>query len=125
MSEEEEKANGISVEDFKEKESLIGELVEREHAIQAKAEPASKEQFKDNQIDQGGASPKPLKSSLAELLIDFLREKAAADRQIRQPEFRVKQQEQESQQQMIKAMMIQLQQKNTSFLNVLEKLLNK
>ena len=47
---EEEKASGISVEDFKEKGSLIGELVEREDTIQAKAESASKEEFKDNQI---------------------------------------------------------------------------
>ena len=49
---EEEKASGISVEDLTEKESLIGELVERENAIQAraKAESGSKEQFKDNQI---------------------------------------------------------------------------
>ena len=71
---EEEKASGISVEDFKEKESLIGELVEREHSIQAKAEPASKEQ-PDCRRYQGGASPKRLKSSLAEPLVDFLREK--------------------------------------------------
>ena len=48
---EEEKASGISVEDLTEKESLIGELVERENAIQAraKAESASKQQFKDDE----------------------------------------------------------------------------
>jgi len=46
---EEEKASGISAEDLTEKESLIEELVEREDTIQAKAESASKQQFKDNE----------------------------------------------------------------------------
>ena len=45
---EEEKASGISIEGLMEKESLIKELVEREDAIQAKAESASKQQLKDN-----------------------------------------------------------------------------
>ena len=79
---EEEQANGISVEELKEKESLIEELVEREDTIQAKAESASKQQLKDNETaedirkkameslketkkrnsDEGGASPKRRKS---------------------------------------------------------------
>ncbi|CAH3149096.1 unnamed protein product, partial [Pocillopora meandrina] len=46
---EEEKANGISVEELMEKESLIEELVERDDVIQAKAESALKQQLKDNE----------------------------------------------------------------------------
>ena len=77
---EEEKASGISVEEFTEKESMtmIEELVEREDTIQAEAESASKQQIKDSETaedigkkameslkgtkkrnsDEGGASPK-------------------------------------------------------------------
>ena len=51
----------------------------------------------------------------------FLREKTAADREIKQQKLRAKQQEQESQQQMIKAMMIQQQQLNNPFLNVVKR----
>jgi len=100
---EEEKASGISVEESTDKESLIEELVEREDTIQAKAESASKQQLKDNETaedirkkateslketkkrnsDEGEASPKRCKSRRAEPLVDFLREKAAADREIR------------------------------------------
>ena len=97
-----------------EKESLIEELVEREDTIHAKAESASKQHLKDNETaedirkkameslketkkrnsDEGGASPKRRKSRPAEPLVDFLRKKAAADREIRQQELRAKQQEQ-------------------------------
>ena len=69
--------------------------------------------------------PKRRKSRRAEPLVDFLLEKAAADREIRQQELRVKQQEQESQQQMMKAMMLQQQQMNTALLSVVKKLLDK
>ena len=48
MSEEDE-ASWISVEESTEKESLIEELVEKEDTIQAKAESASKQKFKDNE----------------------------------------------------------------------------
>ena len=142
---EEQKASGISVEELTEKESLIEELVEIEDTIHAKAESASKQQLKDNETaedirnkameslketrkrnsDEGEASPKRRKSRGAEPLIDFLREKAAADREIRQDELRAKQQEQESQQQMMKAMMLQQEQMNTAFLSVVKKLLDK
>lgn len=141
---EEEKASRISVEELTEKESLIKELIEREDTIQAKAESASKQQLKDENAedirkkameslketkkrnsDEGGASPKRRKSRCAEPLVNFLRGKAAADREIRQQELRAKQQEQESQQQMMKAMILQQQQMNTAFLTVVEKLLNK
>ena len=111
---EEEKASGISVEELTEKESLIEELVGREDTIHAKAESASKQHLKDNETaedirkkameslketkkrnsDEGGASPKRRRSRRAEPLVDFLREKAAADREIRQQELRAKQQEQ-------------------------------
>ena len=56
-----------------------------------------------------------------EPLLDFLREKTAADREIKQKsKLRAKQQEQESQQQMMKAMMIQQQQLNNALLNVVK-----
>ena len=62
------------------------------------------------------------KSRHAKPLVNFLREKAAANREITQQELRAKQQEQECQQQMMKAMILQQQQMNTAFLNVVEKL---
>jgi len=61
---------------------------------------------KKRNSDDVGGSPKRRKSRLAEPLVDFLREKAAADREIRQQELRAKQHEQESQQQMMKAMIL-------------------
>ena len=92
----------------------ITELVGREDTIHAKAESVSKQHLKDNETagdirkkameslketkkrnsDEGGTSPKRRKSRRAEPLVDFLREKAAADREIRQQELRAKQQEQ-------------------------------
>ena len=142
---EEEKASGISVKELTKKESLIEEFVERDDTIQAKAESASKKELKDNETaedirkkameslketkkrnsDEGGASPKRRKSRRAEPLVEFLREKAAADLEIRQQELRAKQHEQESQQQMIKALMLQQQQMNTAFLSVVKKRLDK
>ena len=55
-----------------------------------------------------------LLQNVIEPLVDFLREKTAADRESKQQKskLRAKQQEQESQQQMMKAMMIQQQQLN-------------
>ena len=138
---EEEKASGISVKELTKKESLIEEFVEGDDTIQAKAESASKKQLKDNETaedirkkameslketkkrnsDEGGASPKRRKSRRAEPPVEFLREKAAADREIRQQELRAKQHEQESQQQMIKALILQQRQMNTAFLSVVKK----
>ena len=48
-----------------------------------------------------------VKSRRAEPPVDFLRGKAAADREIRQQKLREKQQEQESQKQMMKAVIFQ------------------
>ena len=61
-----------------------------------------------------------LLQNVIELLVDFLRKKTAADREIKQQKskLRAKQQEQECQQQMMKAMMIQQQQLNNAFLNI-------
>ena len=125
-----------------EKESLIEELVEKEDTITRKGwisiETATQGQRdcrryrsgkkrwralkRPRNADEGGASLKRCKSSRAEPLVDFLREKAEADREIKQQELRAKQQEQECQQQMMKAMILQQQQMNTAFLNVVEKL---
>ena len=56
--------------------------------------------------DEGGASPKHPKSRRAEPLVCCLREKAAADREIKQQELRAQKQEQEGQQQMTEAMIL-------------------
>lgn len=56
----------------------------------------SLKQAKKRNLDKGGASPKRRKSRRAEPPVNFLRGKAAADREIRQQELREKQQEQES-----------------------------
>ena len=85
----------------------------------------SLKETKKRNSDEGGASPKRRKSRRAEPLVEFLREKAAADLEIRQQELRAKQHEQESQQQMIKALMLQQQQMNTAFLSVVKKRLDK
>ena len=63
-----------------------------------------------------------LLQNVIEPLVDFLLEKTAADREIKQQKskLRAKQQEQESQQQMMKAMLIQQQQLNNAFLNVVK-----
>ena len=92
--------------------------------IKKKAMESLRETKKRNSYE-GGASLERRKSRRAEPLVDFLREKAAADREIRQQELRAKQQEQESQQQMMKATILQQQQMNTAFLTVVHKLLDK
>ena len=84
----------------------------------------SLKETKKRNSDEGRASPKRRKSRRAEPLVDLLREKAAADREIRQQELRARQQEQESQQQMMKAMILQQQQMNTALLTVVQKLLD-
>ena len=83
-----------------------------------------KRTLKKHNSDKHGAFPKRRKLRCAEPLVDFLREKAAAEREIRQQELRAKQQEQEGQQQMMKAMILQQQQKNIAFFNVVDKLLS-
>ena len=69
----------------------------------------SLKETKKRNSDEGKASPKCHKSRRAEPLVDFLREKAVADREIRQQELRAQQQEQESHQQMMKAMILKQQ----------------
>ena len=112
---------------------MIEELVEREDTkigietafkdnetaenIREKAMERLKE-TKKRDSDEGGASPKRHRTTGR-----LLREKTAADREIKQQKskLRAKQQEQlESQQQMMKAMMIQQQQLNIAFLNVVK-----
>ena len=112
-------------------------LVEREDIIQAKAESASKQQFKDNETAEDirkraierlketkKRNSKNVVSRDAQNHWSTVREKTAADCEIRQQELRAKQQEHKSQQQMMKAIILQQQQLNKDFLNVVEKLLN-
>ena len=72
----------------------------------------SLKETKTHHSDEGEASPKHRKLRRTEPLVDLLREKAAAGFEIRQQELHAKHQEQESQQQMMKAMILQQQQIN-------------
>ena len=58
--------------------------------------------------------------------MDFLRENANAERELRQQELDIlKRKEQEKQQETIQAMMLQQQQMNQAFISVVKKLLEK
>lgn len=62
----------------------------------------------------------------AQPLVDFLRENANAERELRQQELDIlKRKEQEKQQETIQAMMLQQQQMNQAFISVVKKLLEK
>ena len=61
----------------------------------------------------------------AQPLVDFLRENANAERELRQQELDIKRKEQEKQQETIQAMMLQQQQMNQAFISVFKKLLEK
>ena len=61
----------------------------------------------------------------AQPLVDFLRENANAERELRQRELDIKRKEQEKQQETIQAMMLQQQQMNQAFISVVKKLLEK
>ena len=122
---EEENASGIAVNDLTEKEALIEELVSREDtATASEAETASKQheketaenmrkkametlgetnkrksKSKDGSTDKRGKSGRCTKP-----LVDFLREKPEADREIRQQELEIRKQEQQSQQQVFQTL---------------------
>ena len=57
--------------------------------------------------------------------MDFFRENAKAERELRQQELDIKRKEQEKQQETIQAMMLQQQQMNQAFISVVKKLLEK
>ena len=144
---EEEKESGISVDDLTEKEVLIEELVSREDTATADADHAAKQQDKNKETaedirkkameslketkkrksgnDENDGSPKRRKSGqrCAQPLIDFLREKSGADREVRQQELDIKKKEQESQQQVMQALLQQQQQMNDVLLSVFQKML--
>ena len=61
----------------------------------------------------------------AQPLVDFLRENANAERELRQQELDIKRKEQEKQQETIQAMMLQQQQMNQAFIALVKKLLEK
>ena len=146
---EEEKESGISVDDLTEKEVLIEELVSREDTATADADHTAKRQDKDKETaedirkkameslketkkrksgnDENDGSPKRRKSGqrCAQPLIDFLREKSDADREVRQQELDIKKKEQESQQQVMQALLQQQQQMNDVLLSVFQKVLDK
>ena len=61
----------------------------------------------------------------AQPLVDFLRENANAERELRQQELDIKRKEQEKQQETMQAMMLQQQQMNQAFISVVNNLLEK
>ena len=142
---EEENASGIAVNDLTEKEALIEELVSREDtATVSEAETASKQheketaenmrkkametlgetkkrqsKSKDGSTDKRGKSGRCTKP-----LVDFLREKSEADREIRQQELEIRKQEQQSQQQVFQTLLQNQQQINGMILAVVQKILD-
>ena len=146
---EEEAASGVVVEDLTEKEVLIEELIEREDTIKPddnrlsgqqnndkdKAEDIRKKamesmgETKKRKLSRGTTDEdQPTTSGRkrrAQPLVDFLRENANAERELRQQELDIKRKEQEKQQETIQAMMLQQQQMNQAFISVVKKLLEK
>lgn len=143
---EEEKESGISVDDLTEREALIEELVSREDTATADADFASKQQDKDKETaeeirkkamenlretnkrkSEKDGSPKRRKSGqrCAQPLVDFLREKADADREVRRQELDMKKKEQESQQQVMQSLLQEQQKINGALLTVLQKVIEK
>ena len=143
---EEEAASGVVVEDLTEKEVLIEELIEREDTIkpdvnrlsgQQKNDKDKAEDIRKKAMESMGETKKrklsrgttdedqPTTSGRkrrAQPLVDFLRENANAERELRQQELDIKRKEQEKQQETIQAMMLQQQQMNQAFIAVVKKL---
>ena len=128
---EEEAASGVVVEDLTEKEVLIEELIEREDTIkpddnrlsvQQKNDKDKAEDIRKKAMESMGETKKrklsrgttdedqPTTSGrkrCAQPLVDFLRENANAERELRQQELDIKRKEQEKQQETIQVMMLQ------------------
>ena len=144
---EEEAASGVVIEDLTEKEVLIEELIEREDTTKPDDNRLSVQQDKDRAEDirkktmesMGETKKRKLsrgttdedqptssgRKRCAQLLVDFLRENANAERELRQQELNIKRKEQEKQQETMQAMMFQQQQMNQAFISVVKKLLEK
>ena len=144
---EEEAASGVDVEDLTEKEVLIEELIEREDTVKPDDNRLSVQQDKDKAEDirkkamesMGETKKRKLsrgttdedqpttagRKRCAQPLVDFLRENANAERELRQQELDIKRKEQEKQQETMQAMILQQQQMNQAFISVVKKLLEK
>ena len=145
---EEEAASGVVVQELTEKEVLIEELIEREDTIKPddslsvqhkndkdKAEDIRKKamesmgETRKRKLSRGTTDEdKPTTSGrkrCAQPLVDFLRENANAEREVRQQELDIKLKEQEKQQETMQAMMLQQQQMNQAFMSVVKKLVEK
>ena len=145
--EEAASASGVIVEDLTEKEVLIEELIEREDTIKPDDNRLSVQQDKDKAEDirkkamesMGETKKRKLsrgttdedqpttssRKKCAQPLVDFLRENANAERELRQQELDIKRKEQEKQQEPMQTMMLQQQQMNQAFISVVKKLLEK
>ena len=145
---QEEAASGVAVEDLTEKEVLIEKLIEREDTIkpddsrlsvQQKNDKDKAEDIKKATESMGETKKRKLsrgttdedqptnsgRKRCAQPLVDFLRENANAERELRQQELDIKRKEQERQQETVQAMMLQQQQMNQAFISVVKKLLEK
>ena len=144
---EEEVASGVVVEEMTEKEVLIKELIEREDtmkpddlSVQHKNDKDKAEDIRKKAMESMGETKKrklsrgttdedrPTTSGrkrCAQPLVDFLRENANAERELRQQELDIKRKEQEKQQETMRAMMSQQQQMSETFISVVKKLLEK
>ena len=142
-----EAASGVVVEEMTEKEVLIEELIEREDTMKPdglsvqhtndkdKAEDIRKKatesmgETKKRKLSRGTTDEdQPTTSGrkrFAQPLVDFLRENANAERELRQQEFDIKRKEQEKQQETMQAMMSQQQQMSEAFISVVKNLLEK
>ena len=149
---EEEAASGIAVEDLTEKEALIEELIAREEtakpddnlSVQQKKDKDKAEDIRKKAMESMGETKKRKLSRgstdddqpcdrktttankrCAQPMVDFLRENANAERELRQQELEIKRRDQEKQQEIMQNMMLQQQQMNQAFISVVKKLLEK
>ena len=149
---EEEAASGIAVEDLTEKEALIEALIAREEtakpddnlSVQQKKDKDKAEDIRKKAMESMGETKKRKLSRgstdddqpcdkktttankrCAQPMVDFLRENANAERELRQQELEIRRRDQEKQQEIIQSMMLQQQQMNQAFISVVKKLLEK
>ena len=67
----------------------------------------------------------PKRRKRSEPLVDFLKEKAKSERELREQELTLRQREQEQNQRVIQSVLEQQQQMNTAMLSVIQKIIDK
>ncbi|KXJ26900.1 uncharacterized protein LOC110238721 [Exaiptasia diaphana] len=143
---DEEAASGILVDEPSEKEVLIEELLDRESTTVSQESAASKatkdkdqaeearksamERMRQNKCkqklsDDEDEKPKNSKKRCAQPLVEFLQEKASEDHELHEALMELKKKEQENQNNLMKSMLENQHQLNSSFVDVLKKFLSK